>query len=80
MTRSFAAARPGRGRSFDRRAECKPIHGERLDLSSGVFLLQALERAWDELPDQPERLVAEGAACGPDGCADGPESDHGAAP
>jgi len=38
------------------------------------LLLQALERAWDELPEQPERLVADGAACGPDGCADGPES------
>jgi predicted DsbA family dithiol-disulfide isomerase len=37
------------------------------------FLLQALQRAWDELPEQAERLVAEGAACGPDGCADGPD-------
>jgi len=37
------------------------------------LLLEALERAWDDLPDKPERLVAEGAACGPDGCADDPE-------
>jgi predicted DsbA family dithiol-disulfide isomerase len=29
-------------------------------------LLQALGRAWDEAPDEP---AAEGAICGPDGCA-----------
>jgi predicted DsbA family dithiol-disulfide isomerase len=34
------------------------------------LLLQAEERAWDEQPDKPQRLDAEGEAsvCGPDGC------------
>ncbi len=48
---------------------------------SAELLLQALERAWVEVPEKPERLVADGAACGPDGCADGPEpGDPGLAP
>jgi predicted DsbA family dithiol-disulfide isomerase len=38
------------------------------------LLLQALTRAWDELPDAPERLEGDGAVCGPDGCADTAES------
>ncbi|MDB4989933.1 MAG: dsbA [Myxococcaceae bacterium] len=33
------------------------------------LLLQALNKTWDELPEQFETLVAEGAVCGPDGCA-----------
>ena len=37
------------------------------------LLLQALTRAWDELPEAPERLEGDGAVCGPDGCADAPE-------
>ncbi len=32
------------------------------------LMLRALTKAWDELPDQPERLQEEGAVCGPDGC------------
>ncbi len=35
-----------------------------------ALLLQALTRAWDELPEAPERLDGDGAVCGPDGCAD----------
>jgi predicted DsbA family dithiol-disulfide isomerase len=34
------------------------------------LLVQALTRAWDELPEAPERLEGDGAVCGPDGCAD----------
>jgi predicted DsbA family dithiol-disulfide isomerase len=40
------------------------------------LILSALERAWSELPEL-ERLVADGAVCGPDGCtpvADGSEA------
>lgn len=33
------------------------------------LLLQALQKAWDELPDTSETLLAEGPVCGPDGCA-----------
>ncbi|WP_437487805.1 DsbA family oxidoreductase [Sorangium sp. So ce1014] len=35
-------------------------------------LLGVLQRAWDEAadaPDEPDQALAEGAACGPDGCA-----------
>lgn len=31
-------------------------------------LLGALERAWSDLANAPEPVLAEGAACGPDGC------------
>jgi predicted DsbA family dithiol-disulfide isomerase len=33
------------------------------------LLLQALTRAWDELPELQPLAVAEGAVCGPDGCS-----------
>lgn len=32
-------------------------------------LLGVLQRAWAEAADEPEQAPAEGAACGPDGCA-----------
>ncbi|WP_437533899.1 DsbA family oxidoreductase [Sorangium sp. So ce726] len=32
-------------------------------------LLGVLQKAWDEAADAPEQALAEGAACGPDGCA-----------
>ncbi|WP_437735670.1 DsbA family oxidoreductase [Sorangium sp. So ce1335] len=32
-------------------------------------LLGVLQRAWDEAADEPDPAFAEGAACGPDGCA-----------
>ncbi|WP_437816298.1 DsbA family oxidoreductase [Sorangium sp. So ce1078] len=32
-------------------------------------LLGVLQRAWDEAAGEPEQAIAEGAACGPDGCA-----------
>jgi predicted DsbA family dithiol-disulfide isomerase len=34
------------------------------------LLLRALTKAWQELPDVPERLQADGEVCGPDGCSD----------
>jgi predicted DsbA family dithiol-disulfide isomerase len=35
-----------------------------------ALMLQALTKAWDELPAAPERLAGDGVVCGPDGCAD----------
>ncbi|WP_437757774.1 DsbA family oxidoreductase [Sorangium sp. So ce1389] len=32
-------------------------------------LLHVLQKAWDEAAAEPEQAFAEGAACGPDGCA-----------
>lgn len=34
------------------------------------LLLQALTRAWQELPAAPVKLQADGPVCGPDGCDD----------
>jgi predicted DsbA family dithiol-disulfide isomerase len=34
------------------------------------LLLRAIAKAWQELPGEPQRLEADGAVCGPDGCSD----------
>lgn len=43
------------------------------------LLLQALTKAWDELPEAPERLGGDAAVCGPEGCADAPDQTAGPA-
>jgi predicted DsbA family dithiol-disulfide isomerase len=48
------------------------VVGERYGVSgaeSADFLLRVLEKAWSDATAKPEAPLAEGAVCGPDGCA-----------